>query len=413
MAFSQSDIKTFSNIKSQSNTVVAAALLNYLKTDWSALLQAAGYENTRIGDLLEQASLMLITTKGGTTAPTTVMKVYSPFSDDDIVKNLSRRVTTGQWTGDTGSLVTFFTSSAQSASSGDWYYDIYNSNPDVSSSAEIQFSVAYGHKNGGGYPRISVLNTSKEPTRAIYAQYRNILLDPEDDEFTFANDWSSDHIFVINIQRSRLKQKMDAGNWELTLTTGSTTITLIDDSTDKFDQNVSEGGRVYNVVSGTLNVGSDPTIQLAAASEPSGGYGLFYPDRGIIILNPHALEAHMSDFTVATASNSTTIHDNKYYFFEMINGGASFTARNEEIVTSTHYFVRAKNRDFNFSNNSTYYTSSDGTLKVSSFVGDPHTYITTIGLYNDANELLAVAKLSQPILKSFDREALVKVKLDF
>ena len=40
-------------------------------------------------------------------------------------------------------------------------------------------------------------------------------------------------------------------------------------------------------------------------------------------------------------------------------------------------------------------------------------FITTVGLYNDADELLAVAKLSQPILKSKSREALIKVKLDF
>ena len=43
----------------------------------------------------------------------------------------------------------------------------------------------------------------------------------------------------------------------------------------------------------------------------------------------------------------------------------------------------------------------------------PKSYITTIGLYNDANELLAVAKLSQPITKDFTKEALIKVKLDY
>ena len=44
---------------------------------------------------------------------------------------------------------------------------------------------------------------------------------------------------------------------------------------------------------------------------------------------------------------------------------------------------------------------------------DPKTYITSVGLYNNANELLAIAKLSRPILKSRAREALIKVKLDF
>ena len=47
------------------------------------------------------------------------------------------------------------------------------------------------------------------------------------------------------------------------------------------------------------------------------------------------------------------------------------------------------------------------------FVNDSKTYITTVGLYNENNELVAVAKLSVPVLKSFDTETLIKVKLDF
>ena len=59
------------------------------------------------------------------------------------------------------------------------------------------------------------------------------------------------------------------------------------------------------------------------------------------------------------------------------------------------------------------FTASDGALVQPSFKSDPKTYITTVGLYNDSNELLAVAKLSKPILKSFSREAIIKVKLDY
>jgi hypothetical protein len=71
------------------------------------------------------------------------------------------------------------------------------------------------------------------------------------------------------------------------------------------------------------------------------------------------------------------------------------------------------NDKFNRSNNPTWVTGSDGTPRIESFKTSPKTYLTTVGLYNDADELLAVAKLSQPILKSKSREALIKVKLDF
>jgi hypothetical protein len=54
-----------------------------------------------------------------------------------------------------------------------------------------------------------------------------------------------------------------------------------------------------------------------------------------------------------------------------------------------------------------------GQLAQNSFVNDPKVYITTVGLYNDQRELLAVAKLSKPLLKSFSKEALIRVKLDF
>jgi hypothetical protein len=43
----------------------------------------------------------------------------------------------------------------------------------------------------------------------------------------------------------------------------------------------------------------------------------------------------------------------------------------------------------------------------------PQVYLTTIGMYNDSNELVAVAKMSRPLLKDFTKEALVRVKLDF
>jgi hypothetical protein len=120
-------------------------------------------------------------------------------------------------------------------------------------------------------------------------------------------------------------------------------------------------------------------------------------------------------FTTNTASNSEG--NNHFGLYHSISGSgvqsAEFLARNSEKITSTHYFVRIKNAEYNFSNNPSYVTGSVGELSQTSFVGDPKTYITTIGLYNDSQELLAVAKLSKPLLKSFQREALVKVKLDF
>jgi hypothetical protein len=77
-----------------------------------------------------------------------------------------------------------------------------------------------------------------------------------------------------------------------------------------------------------------------------------------------------------------------------------------------HVELRATNREFNYSNNPTY-IDADGFFVESTFESDPQTYVTAVGLYNDANECVAVAKTSQPIVKSFDKEVLIKVKLSF
>ena len=100
-------------------------------------------------------------------------------------------------------------------------------------------------------------------------------------------------------------------------------------------------------------------------------------------------------------------------FYNSIKSGSSFQARREEEISSTNYFVRVNNKNFHFSSNPTFSTGSDGSLTQGTFFKDPKTVITQVGLYNDENELLAIAKLSKPILKSYSREAIIKVKLDF
>ena len=90
-----------------------------------------------------------------------------------------------------------------------------------------------------------------------------------------------------------------------------------------------------------------------------------------------------------------------------------FQARSAEVVSSMHYFLRLNNKEFNYSNNPSFATGSNGQLTNLDFENDPKVYVTTVGLYNDSNELLAVAKLSRPLEKSFSKEALLRVRLDF
>ena len=86
---------------------------------------------------------------------------------------------------------------------------------------------------------------------------------------------------------------------------------------------------------------------------------------------------------------------------------------NQETISSDYIFVRARNAEFNYSENPSFISGSTGEVLYNSFINNPQTFPTTIGLYNDNNELLAVAKLSKPLVKDFTKELLVRVKLDY
>ena len=346
--------------------------------------------------------------------------IYKKFGAIDKVTNRTEVVTSGIWSGDAGSLTAFYTSSAQlNSATGKYYLDVYNENPLTSDIAEVQFSIAYGDAAASGSPTLTQDDSSTLPTKAIYNQMKNVLLDSADPYFTdyAGNDMKS--FYALNVNRARYNEKLDPGNISIDLSGSVGLVTLIDDSGGT-DENVTTAGRVYNLVSGSLNIGSALTASINTYVASNGaGFGLFYPDMGIVLLNPSALSASVGGNLMAAVGATTALYhqsgssSGSLKLFDALNKGADFQARRTENVSTSHYFVRANNREFNFSNNPTFITGSTGQFVNSSFEKDPKVYITTVGLYDDGNELLAVAKTSQPIAKSFDKEIAIKVKLDF
>ena len=338
----------------------------------------------------------------------------SPESGD-VITNVKDIVSSGMWADGAASITTFFTSSVQSGSNAAHYLDVFSANPQSDSSAKVQFSIAYGHFHGSG----SVGGTGLAGNRAsagIYRQLSQTLLGPNEDKFTFAGTGAHikpNYVYAISVARQQLREKMDPGNWELHISGSNNKgiMKLIDDSGATTEAKVNQGGRVFNVVSGSIQ-GGTADIDTTAASQPGGGLGLFYPDLGIIILNGPVLASPMSASLSASLASNTE-GGNVGKFFEKIEAANYFAARREEIITSQHFFCRIPNKEFNFSSNPSFATSSDGSFTQSTFFKNPKTFITQVGLYNDGGELLAVAKLSKPLLKSYSREAIVKVKLDF
>ena len=313
------------------------------------------------------------------------------------------------WSTDTKYLSTFHTSSGQvAANTGDFFYNIYENQPRESTPANVQFSIAYGDKNGEGAVPYDSSVITKTPSSTIYGQYRNLVFGDEETGFVFGT-YESNYIYVINIDRARYKEKLLPGSFNLRLTKGARTIQLTDNSADLTTVSYVDAGRVYDVISGSDGASYDGGTGFTTNY---GSYGKFLPDVGVIILNGRALQDSTEGIFIDNDPARDGTAENLTKFYEAIKQGASGSLQSEETISSNFVFVRVRNSEFNYSTNPSNITSS-GELRHDVMINTPQAYITTVGLYNDNNDLLGVAKLSRPLLKDFTKEALVRIKLDY
>ena len=185
----------------------------------------------------------------------------------------------------------------------------------------------------------------------VYNQFANIIQGSANSELPIGSSFTA---YVID--RARFKQSIFPASFRYSTTallTGSSDVTF------------GDAGRQFRDSGSTLYV---------------------YPDIGVALKNTE---------DTGTPSNDL------------------LTCDSEEVITSNYVFVRARNAEFNYSQNPTFIDSTTGGVRFTDFVTAPQTFITTVGLYNDVGDLLAVAKLSKPLKKDFTKEALIRIKLDF
>ena len=360
-----------------------------------------------------------------------VGKIFTYIDNSDMMYQ-KEKVVRGIWSGNIGNLTAFYTCSTQYTGSGRSHYIIYNK-PCENICSAPQFDIAYGHDQGSG----SVdLNTSKDfysPSNAIYGQYRLLCLEASQSKFNIGGN-ETDSIYVLNVRQERMRDRLDEGNFEINIAhlsgseylagggtlsshTGSNVrlagnnkiLRLIDDSIIA-QPTVTVAGDTYNLVSGSIEDG-------VYNSTAPHIYGTAYPSLGIVILDANKLDISASFGTVTSVQ---TDGDNAFKLFTAISGAAlttdasgdynGFKARNIEWEYNNYYFVRVNHSDYNHTNNPTYQTGSEGDI-IPEMLYNPNVYITTVGLYNSRNELLAVGKVSQPLHKTPSEEALFKVKL--
>jgi hypothetical protein len=335
------------------------------------------------------------------------------------------------------SLDCYYTSSTQNTASKEYYYEITDCE---SCGRTSYFGLAYGHYHGSG-SLYSGYESEDTPTKAMYSQQRLSALEMPEKYFKFYTNGvvtESKDVYIINFNRDSFVHRLDPGNFEINLAelsgsgkinrehTGSkvevkanaSIVTLIDNSGDIGVDLFCKDSEftAFDLVSGSLVNG----IHSSGTGSNLDTYGIVYPSLGVLVIDPYKLNRNLG-FNTVTGSNVRG--DNAYKLHTAISGAAALgykmKARNVEYKTTNHYFIRIGAATSNYSNNPTFVLDNPTTLAETGmfrhecFKTEPVTFVTTIGLYNTANELLAIAKLSKPIQKTQDTDVLVKIRLNW
>jgi hypothetical protein len=305
-------------------------------------------------------------------------------------------------------LSTYYTGSLSSKQQR-YYTSVFNEQPGTTDSYH-QFDITYCHISGSGSSYVEG-EVDYYPAKTMYRKYMLECFGNTAGKFPFKNGKNGDYFYAIQLDRTQYKEKLDAGNFELSLcelsSSGTVThptstrfFTLIDDSKDTKQEIVTNEGiqEFYYITSGSLRDGVYNEVS-------DDAWGVVFPKMGLIVLDGAVLDQSCSFSTVT----SSTDGQNANRLFLAISGAAvpnayrpsgSFFARSFETFLTETYFCRAEPTEFNLSTNYTYVSGSYGLLKYDYFKNRPSAYITTIGLYNRKKELLAVGKLRNPILKT-------------
>ena len=330
---------------------------------------------------------------------------FSRYATEDSVIS-AETVVRGLWYGDNNLLSSFFTSSNFATLGGEYYLDVYNLSPGTTN-ASVHFDIQYGHIAGSGSFPVNPIVRGNSPSRIVYGQYRNLVYGTETINFSFDGGLTTaQQIYVINISRERYKQSLLPGSLNLTLGSGSLgTIQLTDDSnTTALTRFVGEN-RYYNIISGSNG-------NYCTSCNSGSIYGIMLPDLGIVILDASGSLGGAGKYIASASLATGSAQNNHAKLYDSIVSGSRFTLQSSETISSRYFFTRVKNSEFNYTTNPSI-IDNNGNLLYTTLINNPQTFITTVGMYNDNNELLAVAKLSKPLVKDFTKEALIRIKLDY
>ena len=289
--------------------------------------------------------------------------------------------------------------------------------PFLSSSANHIFDLTMGYSSGSNMSASTSEQNAKKIN--IYTQMAQVLAGYHPDgvvrEFDEDGELESGtkirEAFFINFSRLLVKDEIKKGSFSLTFLTGGT----VETPTDNYA--ITDSGSTTNFFV------NSPAGEYGVLYDSTGNRrGLLYYQAGVAVVSASAFDSPVGDqlasFGPPDADIATNITDlmisasitascdgirNRWY-------DCSFNNTTE--LNSTIYFCRANHNSFNYSSNPTYLSNSKIRVK-NTTLDAPVSYITTVGLYSADNELLAVAKLSEPLKKDPSTELAIRVRLDY
>lgn len=306
--------------------------------------------------------------------------------------------------------------------------------PYLSSSANHIFDITAGvHVDSSLYSSITQQPLKK---RNIYNQMAQILMGydatgsirkfDEDGDIVGAGN-KLEECLIMPFSRLLVKDEIKKESFSMTLGVNiaygaahNTEITITDhlaSTSYKVNSPAGDYGILYATgASGVLNPSSTHTASFG--SDDYWYAGLIFYQAGIVVLTGSVFSSQLSASNVVmepsgdeidallTGSTIDVIGDSLRHRIMNIE------FNNTTELNSTVYFCRINHNEFNYSSNPTYVSGSKIQVKTQAS-DEPLAYITTIGLYNDNNELLATAKLSEPLKKSASNEFTIRARLDY
>ena len=336
--------------------------------------------------------------------------IYKTFLNNDVV---STRTLLHESIPVTGTIVsgTYSDNNIKNYAHG-MFQSVYDY-PYLSSSANHIFDITVGLSTKSGLS--SSLNQQNNKKINIYNQMAQVLagnditgsiLEFDRDGNILLGDDKLQEVFFMNFSRLLIKDEVKKDTFRLSLGTGSFgtpfdgTLKVVGDYGAQNEYRVNSPAGEY----GILYTGS-------AAAEGTG-VGLLFYQAGIAVLTA-------SLFSGATMTGSTGNVSNLFQTSSMQVAADSLRRRiynidfnNTTELNSTIYFCRLNHNEFNYSSNPTYLSASKIVVK-NNAIDNPVSYLTSVGLYSADNELLAVAKLSEPLKKDPTNEMILRVRLDY